>query len=31
MSVTAAMFGKLWQPLLHPAGIGGFKLWGAEF
>jgi A nuclease of the HNH/ENDO VII superfamily with conserved WHH len=23
--------GSIWQPLLHPGGIGGFKLWGADY
>jgi hypothetical protein len=23
--------GGPWQPLFHPGGVGGFKLWGAEF
>ncbi|XXT21852.1 RHS repeat-associated core domain-containing protein [Sorangium sp. So ce429] len=23
--------GGPWQPLVHPGGVGGFKLWGAEF
>jgi hypothetical protein len=23
--------GSTWQPLLHPGGVGGFKLWGADF
>jgi hypothetical protein len=23
--------GSMWQPLLHPGGVGGFKLWGEDF
>lgn len=23
--------GGPWQPLFHPGGVGGFKLWGADF
>jgi hypothetical protein len=23
--------GSTWQPLLHPGGVGGFKLWGADY
>jgi RHS repeat-associated protein len=23
--------GSAWQPLLHPGGVGGFKIWGARF